>query len=49
MVFLGAAPAGVEPESVPQNHSNMVVFDEPPMAIGAALYAAVALRHLAPD
>jgi len=47
MVFLGAAPAGVEPESVPQNHSNMVVFDEPTMAVGAALYAGVALRHLA--
>ncbi len=49
MVFLGAAPPGVEPQSVPQNHSNKVVFDEPTMAIGAALYAAVALRHLAPD
>lgn len=48
MVFLGAAPRGVEPDSVPQNHSNMVVFDEPTMAVGAALYAAVALRHLAP-
>jgi hippurate hydrolase len=47
MVFLGAAPAGVEPASVPQNHSNMVVFEEPTMAVGAALYAAVALRHLA--
>ncbi|MDQ3553163.1 MAG: M20 family metallopeptidase [Chloroflexota bacterium] len=47
MVFLGAAPVGVEPESVAQNHSNMVVFDEPTMAVGAALYAAVALRHLA--
>ena len=47
MVFLGAAPAGVEPESVPQNHSNMVVFEEHAMAVGAALYAAVALRHLA--
>ena len=48
MAFLGAAPVGVEPESVPQNHSNIVVFDEPTMAVGAALYAAVALRHLAP-
>lgn len=47
MVFLGAAPAGVQPETVAQNHSNKVVFDEPTMAIGAALYAAVALRHLA--
>ncbi|MDQ3407068.1 MAG: M20 family metallopeptidase [Chloroflexota bacterium] len=48
MVFLGAAPKGVDPQTVPQNHSNKVVFDEPTMAVGAALYAAVALRHLAP-
>jgi hippurate hydrolase len=46
MAFLGAAPAGVDPLTVPQNHSNRVVFDESTMAVGAALYAAVALRHL---
>jgi len=45
-VFLGARPAGQDPATAPQNHSNRVVFDEPPMALGAALYAAVALRHL---
>ena len=47
IVFLGAAAPGVDPKSVPQNHSNRVVFDEPAMAVGTALYAAVALRHLA--
>lgn len=46
IVFLGAAPAGSDPHIVPQNHSNRVVFDEPAMAVGVALYAAVALRHL---
>jgi metal-dependent amidase/aminoacylase/carboxypeptidase family protein len=47
MAFLGAAPAGVDPASGPQNHSNRVVFDEAAMAVGVALYAAVAIRHLA--
>jgi amidohydrolase len=46
MAFLGARPAGLELDEAPQNHSNLVVFDEPPMALGAATYAAVALRHL---
>jgi hippurate hydrolase len=46
MAFLGAVPAEQDPESVPQNHSNLVVFDEDAMPVGIALYAAVALRHL---
>jgi hippurate hydrolase len=46
MAFLGAVPAGLDPESVPQNHSNLVVFDEEALPVGVALYAAVALRHL---
>jgi amidohydrolase len=46
MAFLGAAPAGIDPETVPQNHSNLVVFDEEALPVGVALYAAVALRHL---
>jgi hippurate hydrolase len=46
IVFLGAAPRGRDPQTVPQNHSNRVVFDESAMAVGTALYAAVALRHL---
>jgi metal-dependent amidase/aminoacylase/carboxypeptidase family protein len=47
MAFLGARPAGQDVASAPENHSNRVVFDEPAMALGAATYAAVALRHLA--
>ena len=47
MAFLGARPAGLELAEAPQNHSNLVVFDEQPMALGAATYASVALRHLA--
>jgi hippurate hydrolase len=46
MAFLGAVPAGTDPETVPQNHSNLVVFDEEALPVGVALYAAVALRHL---
>ena len=46
MAFLGSVPAGRDPETVPQNHSNLVVFDEEAMPVGVALYAAVALRHL---
>ncbi|MFL5777913.1 MAG: M20 family metallopeptidase [Chloroflexota bacterium] len=44
--FIGARPAGEDPVTAPQNHSNRVVFDEPPMAVGAALHAAVALGYL---
>jgi metal-dependent amidase/aminoacylase/carboxypeptidase family protein len=47
MAFLGGRPASEDPASAPANHSNKVVFDEPAMAIGAATYAAVALRSLA--
>jgi amidohydrolase len=43
MAFLGARPASADPETAPQNHSNLVVFDEAPMALGVALYAAAAL------
>ncbi len=46
MAFLGARPPEVDPATAPQNHSNRVVFDESAMAVGAALYAAVAVRHL---
>jgi hippurate hydrolase len=47
MAFLGARPEGLDPATAPQNHSNVVVFEEPAMAVGVALYAAVAIRHLA--
>ncbi len=47
MVFLGARPPEEDPATAPGNHSNRVVYHEPALALGAALHAAVALRHLA--
>ena len=44
--FVGARPAHEDPLTAPQNHSNRVIFDEEPMALGAALYAALAVRTL---
>jgi hippurate hydrolase len=46
LAFVGARPDGQDPSTAPQNHSNVVVFDEDAMAVGVALYAAVAVRHL---
>jgi len=43
MVFLGARPAGQDPMTAPQNHSNRVIFDEAALPVGMALYAATAL------
>ena len=48
MMFLGGTPQGVNPATAAPNHSNRVMFDEPAMATGVAMYAAAALRHLAP-
>ncbi len=44
MAFLGARPASEDPATAPQNHSNLVVFDESTLALGVALYAAAALN-----
>jgi hippurate hydrolase len=44
MTFLGGRPRDRELDGYPQNHSNLVVFDEGAMAVGAALYANVALE-----
>ena len=41
MAFLGGAPAGQERPA--PNHSNHFVIDEDAMAVGMALYAAMAL------
>ena len=49
MFFVGARPPEEDPATAPQNHSNRVIHHEPAMAVGAAVYAAVALRHLAGD
>ncbi|MGK2852054.1 MAG: M20 metallopeptidase family protein [Candidatus Limnocylindrales bacterium] len=43
MAFIGARPAHEDPAPAPQNHSNLVIFEEAPMATGVALYAAAAL------
>lgn len=47
MFFVGARPPEEDPATAPQNHSNKVRHHEPAMAVGAAVYAGVALRHLA--
>jgi len=46
LAFLGACPPSVDPATAPPNHSNRVVFDESAMAVGAAVYAALALDAL---
>jgi amidohydrolase len=43
MAFVGARPHDAD-DTYPNNHSNLVVFEESAMAIGAALYAKVALE-----
>jgi hippurate hydrolase len=47
MMFLGATSAGLDPATAPANHSNRVMFDEDALSDGIALYAGMALRHLA--
>jgi len=44
MVSLGARPPSEPLEGWPQNHSNLVTFDEDALPIGAALYAKAALE-----
>ena len=46
-VFLGATPSDADWETVPSNHSNAARFDDDVLADGTALYAELALRHLA--
>ena len=46
-VMLGACPPEQDPETAPTNHSAVAVFDDAPLADGAALYAELALRRLA--
>ena len=45
-VILGACPPGADPDTVPDNHSETVVFDEGVLADGAAVYAELAVRGL---
>lgn len=46
MMFLGGTPPDKNTATAAPNHSNRVMFDEDAMAIGVALYSAMALRHL---
>jgi hippurate hydrolase len=47
MAFLGTCPPGVPIADVAPNHSNRMIIDEDAMAVGTALYAAVALDECA--
>ncbi|KIZ18434.1 M20 metallopeptidase family protein [Streptomyces natalensis] len=46
MIFLGAPPAGADPERSPNNHSPLAEFDDAVLADGAAMYAELAVRRL---
>jgi len=48
-IILGACPPDADPATAPSNHSAVAVFDDCVLADGAALYAGLALRRLAPD
>jgi hippurate hydrolase len=47
MAFLGGTHPDRNPFTAAPNHSNLVYFDEESMVNGTALYAALAMRHLA--
>jgi hippurate hydrolase len=47
MVFLGGTSTDRNLATAAPNHSNRVVFDEDAMITGTAMYAAMALNHLA--
>jgi len=49
MMFLGGTPLDRDLSKAAPNHSNRVYFDENAMVDGMAVYAAMALRHLAPE
>jgi len=48
MMFLGGTPLDRDLSKAAPNHSNRVYFDEQAMVQGMSVYAAMALRHLAP-
>ena len=47
MAFLGVCPPGEHPARAHACHSNRMTIDEDAMAVGAAMYAAMAIEHLA--
>ncbi|MBZ5739363.1 M20 metallopeptidase family protein [Nocardioides mangrovi] len=46
MIFLGATPAGADPQAAPSNHDPRAVFDEAALPDGAALLATLAHAKL---
>ena len=48
MVLLGACVEGRDPHTAPSNHSPHAAFDDRTLADGAAMYAELAVRQLAP-
>ncbi|MEU5207900.1 M20 family metallopeptidase [Streptomyces sp. NPDC020742] len=46
MLFLGAPPAGADPERSANNHSPLAAFDDAVLADGVAVYAELAARRL---
>jgi len=47
MAFLGVCPLGEHPARAHACHSNRMTIDEDAMTVGAAMYAAMAIEHLA--
>ena len=47
MSFLGVCPPGDHPARAHACHSNRMTIDEKAMTVGAAMYAAMAIEHLA--
>ena len=47
MSFLGVCPPGEQPARAHACHSNRMTIDEAAMTVGAAMYAAMAIEHLA--
>jgi hippurate hydrolase len=48
-LFLGACPAGTNPDTAPSNHSARAVFDDDVVADGMTLLTELALRRLAAE
>ena len=47
MSFLGVCPPGEHPTRAHACHSNRMTLDEDAMAVGTAMYAAMAIEYLA--
>lgn len=47
-IFVGACPPALDPKTAPNNHSNLVVFDDTVLPDAAAYLAALAFARLSP-